>query len=118
MFKGERLRELRIEKGLNQQTLANMLGVSKSLISCYESGKRNPSLENIISFMEIFGVTSDYLLGTDNLIKVVKDKKSSYKTMTEEEIRFIEELRKNNLVYEVLFTEPKRGAELIIKKLS
>ena len=118
MFKGDRLKTLRTEKGLNQQTLADMIGVSKSLISCYENGKRKPSLENIISFMEIFGVTSDHLLGTDNLIKTVKNEKTIYKPLTNEEVIFIEELRKNNLVYEVLFTEPKRGAELIIKKLS
>lgn len=118
MFKGERLKELRINKKLNQQSLADMLGVSKSLISCYESGKRNPSLENIISFMQIFGVSSDYLLGTDNLIKVVENKETKYKPITNEETQFIEELRKNKMVYGILFTEPKRGAELIVKKLS
>ena len=37
----ERLRKLRIEKGLSQQELADMIGASKSLISCYENGKRN-----------------------------------------------------------------------------
>lgn len=118
MFKGDRLKSLRISKGLNQQALADMLNVSKSLISCYESGKRNPSLENIIAFMQIFGVTSDYLLGSDNLIKVVENKNESYKPITNEEVQFIEKIRKNKLVYDVLFTEPKRGAELVIKKLS
>ena len=117
MFKGERLRKLRTDKGLSQQQLADIIGASKSLISCYESGKRNPSLENIISFMQIFGVSADYLLGTDNLIKVVSNKKESYKPMTNEEIRFIEELIKNKLVYNILFTEPTRGAKLIINKL-
>ena len=118
MFKGDRLRALRIDKGLNQQTLADMLGVSKSLISCYENGKRKPTIENIISFMQIFGVTSDYLLGADNLIKTVEKGNDIYKPITNEEVLFVEELRKNKLVYEVLFTEPKRGADLIIKKLS
>lgn len=118
MFKGDRLKRLRIDMNFNQQSLADMIGVSKSLISCYENGKRNPSLENIISFMEIFGVTSDYLLGTDNLIKTVRNNNTVYKHLTNEEVLFIEELRKNSLVYEVLFTEPKRGAELIVKKLS
>lgn len=118
MFKGDRLKKLRINKCLNQQSLADMIGVSKSLISCYENGKRKPSLENIISFMEIFGVSSDYLLGADNLIKTISKNETKYKPLTNEEVLFIEELRKNNLVYEVLFTEPKRGAELIVKKLS
>lgn len=118
MFKGDRLKKLRIEKGLSQQELANMIGASKSLISCYESGKRNPSLENIISFIEIFGVSSDYLLGNDNMIKTVdNNKKDSYTFITNEELVFINELKKNKLVYNILFDDPKRGSELIIKKL-
>ncbi|MBO4600751.1 MAG: helix-turn-helix transcriptional regulator [Bacilli bacterium] len=118
MFKGDRLRTLRINKGLNQHTLADMLGVSKSLISCYENGKRKPTIENIIAFMEIFGVSSDYLLGSDNLVKTVENCVDKFKSITNEEILFIEQLRKNKLVYESLFTEPKKGAEIIIKKLS
>ena len=117
MLKGERLKLVRKNKGLSQQELADMIGASKSLISCYESGKRNPSLENIISFMEIFGVSSDYLLGADNLIKTVEDDSEKYYLLTKEEIIFINELKKNKLVYDILFDDPKRGAELIKKKL-
>jgi transcriptional regulator with XRE-family HTH domain len=117
MFNGSRLRKLRIDKNLSQQNLADMLGVSKSLISCYESGKRNPSIENIISFMQIFNVTSDYLLGADNLIKVSSNKKEEYKILTNEEVIFLNEIKKDKLVYDILFTEPKRGAELIKNKL-
>lgn len=116
MFNGERLRTLRKEKGLSQQELANMIGASKSLISCYESGKRTPSLENVIAFMEIFGVSSDYLLGSDNIIKVV-GKEEKYHTLTDEEYKFIEYLRKDKLIYGILLMDPKRGNELLKKKL-
>ena len=118
MFKGDRLRSLRINKGLNQQSLADIIGVSKSLISCYENGKRKPTIENILALMEIFGVSSDYLLGSDNLVKTVENSEDRFKPITKEEIFFIEELRKNKLIYESLFTEPKKGVELIVKKLS
>ena len=77
MFKGDRLKLLRREKGLSQQTLANMVGASKSLICCYESGKRTPSLENVIAFIQIFGVNADYLLGSDSLVKFVSNDKTS-----------------------------------------
>lgn len=117
MFKGDRLKELRISKQLSQQALADLLGVSKSLICCYESGKRNPSLENIISFMQVFGVNADYLLGSDHLVKTTVKDEIVYKPITKEEIEFIEELKKDKLVYGILFTEPKRGADLIKKKL-
>jgi len=117
MFNGDRLKQLRIEKNLSQQNLADLIGASKSLISCYESGKRNPSLENIISFIQIFGVSSDYLLGADNLIKIVEKDDFKYEKITNEELRFIEELRNNKMVYDILFKDPKRGADLIKKKL-
>lgn len=117
MLKGDRLKRLRKEKGLSQQELGDMIGASKSLISCYESEKRNPSLENIISFMEIFGVSSDYLLGADNLVSTVENDKDKYSFITNEEIVFINELKKNKMVYNILLDEPKRGAELIKKKL-
>ena len=117
MFKGDRLKSLRIEKELSQQVLADMIGVSKSLICCYESGKRTPSLENVIAFIQIFGVDADYLLGSDSLVKVVSNDKITYEPITKEEIEFIKEIKSDKLVYNILFTEPKRGAELVIKKL-
>lgn len=117
MFKGDRLKLLRREKGLSQQTLANMVGASKSLICCYESGKRTPSLENVIAFIQIFGVNADYLLGSDSLVKVVSNDKTLYVPITKEEITFINEIKKSKDVYNTLFEEPKKGAELVIKKL-
>ena len=117
MFKGDRLKLLRREKGLSQQTLANMVGASKSLICCYESGKRTPSLENVIAFIQIFGVNADYLLGSDSLVKVVSNDKTSYVPITKEEITFINEIKKSKDVYNTLFEEPKKGAELVINKL-
>ena len=68
--------------------------------------------------MQILGVSSDYLLGTDNLIKVVdNDKMPEYRTMTKEEVMFIDELRKDKLVYEILFEDPKRGSDLVKKRI-
>ena len=68
--------------------------------------------------MQIFGVSADYLLGSDNLIKTLDAKgNEEYKSVTNEEIEFIEEIRKNKLVYNILFDDPKRGADLINKKI-
>lgn len=117
MFKGDRLRLLRKDKQLSQQALADMIGVSKSLICCYESGKRTPSLENVIAFIQIFGVDADYLIGSDKLVKIVSNNEESYAPITKEEIEFINEIKNDKLVYNILFTEPKRGAELVKKKL-
>ena len=113
MFKGDRLKELRKNKQLTQSQLGEMLALDKSTICCYEKGTRQPSLENIISFMQIFGVSADFFLGSDHLIKTVEDVKYEAISMSKEEISFIKELRKDKMVYDILLNDPKRGAQLI-----
>ena len=60
---GDKVKELRHEKRLTQQQLAELLGVAVSAISSYESGSRYPSYEVLISLSRIFHVSTDYLLG-------------------------------------------------------
>lgn len=57
------LRSLRTEKGLSQGQLSEALGVSKSRISMYEQGKREPDLEMLVSIADYFNVSTDELLG-------------------------------------------------------
>lgn len=63
---GERLKELRLENGLTQLQLAEMLDISKSNISKYEAGSIEPNLEIITKVAIRFGVITDYLLGLTN----------------------------------------------------
>lgn len=62
----ERLRELRIEKGLGQIELANAISVSKGIISLWENGLREPKLSNLIVLAQYFQVSIDYLVGLEN----------------------------------------------------
>lgn len=60
----DRIKELRKEKGLTQEELAKMLGLSaKSNIANYENGANAPSDEIKLKMCEIFGCTIDYLMG-------------------------------------------------------
>ena len=118
MLNGSRLREVRKAKGLTQEQLGELIGVGKSAICCYEKETRNPTLEAVIEMMHVFGVSADYLLGADYLIKTIdKDLNEAFVAMTKEEIFFIEELKKNKLVYDILLEDPKRGADLIKKEI-
>ncbi len=117
MIIGSRLKEKRKELKLTQEELGNLIGVGKSAICCYEKETRNPTLENVLEIMQVLGVSADYILGTDNLIKTVENKHPKYRTMTNEEILFINELKKDKIVYEILFTDPKRGSDLVKKKI-
>ena len=66
---GERLAELRGDRGLTQKDLSEQLHISSSSISAYETGARLPSIEAVFDFAEYFDVTTDYLLGrTDNSV--------------------------------------------------
>lgn len=49
------LREIRKEKGLTQNQLANLLGLDKTSISKYESGIHSPSLRVLVLYANIFG---------------------------------------------------------------
>lgn len=113
---GVRLKELRKNKGLTQQELGELLGVTKASICCYEKGTRTPNLETIIAMMALYNVTSDYLIGSDKIV-TIQNNNSKNEVITEEELLFIKELRKNKYLAEILLNDPKRGIELIDKKI-
>ena len=54
---------LRKEKKLSQKQVSSDLKISQSLLSHYEKGIRECSLENLAKFAEYYGVSTDYLLG-------------------------------------------------------
>lgn len=60
-----RIKELRKNKGLSQQELANALQVSRSAVSMWEINKSHPSKEELIKLSHLFGVSTDYLLEND-----------------------------------------------------
>ena len=49
------LRKYRKAKGLKQKELADLVGVSESLISQFESGKKHPSFETALKIAEVLG---------------------------------------------------------------
>lgn len=61
----ERLKELRQENGIGQVELAKKINVSKGIISFWENGLREPTMSNLISLADFFGVTLDYLVGRE-----------------------------------------------------
>ncbi len=59
---GKRIKELRLEKSLTQEKLAEICNLSISHISLIESGKRNASLDTLIKLGNNLGVTVDKFL--------------------------------------------------------
>ncbi|WZL73102.1 S24 family peptidase [Clostridiaceae bacterium 35-E11] len=69
MFRGDRFKKLRKEKKLTQVQLGNILNTSHATINRYEKGIHQPDLNTINKIAEIFNVTTDYLLGRENLLE-------------------------------------------------
>lgn len=62
-----RLKELRKQKGISQLKLSIDLNTNQNTISRYETGTREPSINELISIADYFQVSVDYLLErTDN----------------------------------------------------
>lgn len=60
---GQRLRELRLAKGLTQKQLAEHLGITQKAYCFYELGEREPSVSTIIKLCDFFDISADYLIG-------------------------------------------------------
>ncbi|MFL0198334.1 helix-turn-helix domain-containing protein [Clostridium sp. WILCCON 0269] len=62
----ERMKELRKEKNITLQELANVLNTTKSTLSRYENNLRIPNADFINLLAKYFNVTVDYLLGNSD----------------------------------------------------
>ena len=78
MFK-DKLKELRIQKGISQYELAEKLFVSRSAVAKWENGNGIPSDVNLEAICEFFGVEEEWLLDRKDIKKMVEnlDKKNS-----------------------------------------
>lgn len=117
MIRGERLRELRLSKKMTQDELAHIMGLKKSTICTYEKEKRRPKYQVVQKYMELFGVTAEYLMGIDHLSVREDSEPFNYFTISNNEIEFLKLLRDNKLIYDILLNDPKRGMDLIKIKI-
>ena len=61
-----KLKEIRKSKGISQLKLAMDLNMSQNTISRYETGEREPGINELIKIADYFNVSIDYLLGRTN----------------------------------------------------
>lgn len=69
---GDRLKELRKRSKLSQEQLAQQLGITKGMISSYETSMRMPSYHILLKISFLFNVSTDYLLGknADDMLNI------------------------------------------------
>ena len=63
---GEKLKELRIEKGLTQKQLAEQIDSAQSAIYYWESNKQEPTISALKKLCLFFNVSANYLLGLED----------------------------------------------------
>lgn len=68
----EKLQELRKHKGLTQEELAELLFVSRTAVSKWESGRGYPNIDSLKAIARFFGVTIDELLSGDELLTIAE----------------------------------------------
>ena len=104
MTVGEKIKQLRKDKGLQQKTVATDVGLDQSNYNKVENGRREPSVEVLQKLSVILGVTVDELLNSEDKKQptpvTVEDKTVS------EKIRLVEQLEEEdkNVIYKMLDT--------------
>lgn len=78
----EKLKELRISKGLTQEELASKVYISRSVIAKYELGFAIPTKENALLLADFFNVKITYLLTKDELRKIGLNESKSQKIIS------------------------------------
>ena len=99
MLIGKRIKDMRIEKGLSQQELGDLLGVTKVSVCGYENGTRTPSLDTFNLLAEVFNTTTDYLLGREIVIRD-EENQEYLGNISKDDIDIINELKNNTKLYE------------------
>ena len=78
----EKLQELRKQKGLTQEELAELLYVSRTAISKWESGRGFPNIESLRAISKYFSVSLDELLSGEEILAIAeKDHKEKERTI-------------------------------------
>ena len=71
----EKLQELRKQRGLTQEELAELLYVSRTAISKWESGRGYPNIDSLKAISKYFSVSLDELLSSDAILTIAEQAK-------------------------------------------
>ena len=98
-----RFKEARMRCGIAQKTVASKLGVSIQSVSNWENDSRAPSRENVMKMAEMYGVSTDYLLGKDvegvQLVVETKKEPASIGELDDELVQNLKELNSEEIQF-------------------
>ena len=76
----EKIQEMRRQKGLTQEELAELLFVSRTAVSKWESGRGYPNVDSLKGIAKVFGVTIDELLSGEELLTIAEEENKQKET--------------------------------------
>lgn len=118
MFNGRRLKELRMEMGLTQKQLGDLVNVTKVSICGYEKNNRTPNIETLIDLANILNTTPNYLLDSELSVKVMEDEEEYSTSISSNDMAILKEIKKYPKLYNMIKEDPKRLIERINKKIN
>lgn len=101
----ERIKQLRLARGWSQRDLADKLDVTKVAVSHYERGVRKPDINVVTALCDIFNVSSDYLLGAEDV---------TMRYLREDDLRKLDSVRRVPVFGDVAAGVPIEAIEDVI----
>lgn len=100
------LKKLRLEAGISQQKLAEIIGTSQQSINKYENHNVEPDISTLISLADLFGTSVDYLVGHTDIKRIIEE--VYHYDLNNEESILVDEYRK-------LTKDEKQSINAVIK---
>ncbi|MCL2081851.1 MAG: helix-turn-helix transcriptional regulator [Oscillospiraceae bacterium] len=92
-----RISKCRGELGYSQKQLAQKLGVSRSTVGMWETGRSSPNPFELKELSKVLNVSVDYILEIDSLSELPKEKPALGEILTKDESRLLTAFRAVNL---------------------
>lgn len=112
---GQRIKEARLNMGITQTKLAELIGVAAAEISQYESGKRKPRWDKFPKLLDVLNVSADEILGRE--VSVVSEDEDYKVKLAKRDLQIIEALKQNPKLYKILSFDPNRNTKVINNNL-
>lgn len=114
----EKLQALRKQKAITQEELAQMLFVSRTAVSKWESGRGYPNIESLKAISKIFGVTVDELLSGEELLTISEEDTRKKESCFRDLVFALIDLGSSMLLFLPFFGQKAEGAVQSVSLLS
>jgi transcriptional regulator with XRE-family HTH domain len=113
----EKLKQLRRQKGLTQEELAQLLYVSRTAVSKWESGRGYPGIDSLKELAKTFSVTVDELLSGEELLEAAREHQQTRERSIRELVFGLLDVSQLLLLFLPLFAARQGGEVLAVSLL-